>query len=305
MVDEIKMETGNSVTGDMEAVNHHSNSSSGGVMMENDRASVGTDEVFRRSTSSQNACVNGDEEAKIKSRLNSPVNGEVKSTEEFMQNGIGNNIGEIQQSPILPSATSSTTDINHYSPSSSSAPSVPHMHTSPIHHNNTPNNLNNNTSGHYYPNSPAASHTPVDHHPPPSQPPQQRFDACRGDVLPFSAAPSPLYYSFSHHGQSPFFGGRRKSNEAEQLYRRRSDMINPFSSLDFSTGSRDFIGRDLIGRDTMTPFYSPPHMEDRRPAVGGMGGGVGEEMFGGMSGMAGMFDHSAAAAAGRLISGLR
>ena len=76
-------------------------------------------------------------------------------------------------------------------------------------------------------------------------------------------------------------------------------MINPFSSFDFSAGSRDFIGRDLIGRDTMTPFYSPSHMEDRRAGVASM---AGEDMFGGMGGM---FDHSAAAAAGKLISGLR
>ncbi|ESO08412.1 hypothetical protein HELRODRAFT_169250 [Helobdella robusta] len=148
---------------------------------------------------------------------------------------------------------------------------------------------------------------------------QQRFDACRGESLPFSATPGPLYYSLSHHhhGQAAFFGGRRRSNEAEQVYRRRSDVMNPFSSIDFSSGPRDFMGRDfmgreLIGRDTMTPFYTPPIME--RPANlnngsgggGGGGGGVGgvneEGMFSGVGGMGGMFD---ASTAGRLISGLR
>ena len=287
MVDEIKMETGNSVGGEMDSMTHPS-SSSGGLLMENDRASVDTDDVFRKSTSSQNGCSNGDD--KIKSRMNSPENAESKGGDDFMQNGINNGIGDMH--PPL------TTSSSQYFSPSSTAPSghTSHLQSSPIQHNNTLN-LTNNTTGHYYPSSPATSHTSVDH----AQQPQQRFDACRGEVLPFSATPSPLYYSFSHHGQSHFFGGRRKSNEAEQLYRRRSEMINPFTSLEFSSGSRDFIGRDLIGRDTMTPFYSPPHIEDRRGGVASMGG-VSEEMFGGMGGM---FEHTAAAAAGRLISGLR
>ena len=287
LVDEIKME------GDSDMVG--GTGSTGGMNEGRSSASNGVDDVFRGSSSSQSG-LNVDEAVKMRSRSNSPPNGPISiknsqvGVEDLFQGRNSTNSEQQQQQGILTTSSSSSSssgnsDLELFSPSSSTSASQ--LQTSSSH---------NNHSTH-----PSQHRFYSDQH--------QRFDACRGDALPFSATPGPLYYSLSH-SQSAFFGGRRRSNEAEQLYRRRSEVMNPFSSLDFSAGTRDFMGRDLmsrdlmgrdlIGRDAMTPFYSPPHMDERR-ATGS------EDMFPGVGSMGGMFDHSAAsaAAAGRLISGLR